>query len=56
MRRWAAIFQIEPPLKQDRSLISLFTPKRVLELIRYFILFDANIKKNMSISAIFRRL
>ena len=33
------------PSEQDRSLISLFTPKRVLELIRYFILFDANIKK-----------
>ena len=30
---------------RDRNLISLFTPERVLELIRYFALFDANVKK-----------
>lgn len=33
------------PTEQDRNLISLFAPKRVLELIRYFVLFDANVKK-----------
>ncbi len=33
------------PTEQDRNLISLFTPKRALELIRYFILFDSNRKK-----------
>ncbi len=30
---------------QDQAIISLFAQKRVMELIRYFILFDANIKK-----------
>lgn len=33
------------PTEQDRNLISLFAPERVLELIRYFVLFDANVKK-----------
>lgn len=33
------------PTEQDRNLISLFTPARVMELIRYFVLFDANVKK-----------
>lgn len=33
------------PTEQDRSLISLFGKKRALELIRYFVLFDANVKK-----------
>lgn len=31
--------------EQDRAVISLFSPERVMELIRYFILFDSNIKK-----------
>ena len=31
--------------EQDRSLVSLLHPSRVMELIRYFILFDANVKK-----------
>lgn len=33
------------PTEQDRILISLFTQSRVMELIRYFVLFDANVKK-----------
>lgn len=33
------------PTEQDRNLISLFSRERVMELIRYFILFDANVKK-----------
>lgn len=30
---------------QDKNLISLFTPERTMELMRYFILYDANVKK-----------
>ena len=33
------------PTEQDKNIISLFSQKRVMELMRYFILFDANIKK-----------
>lgn len=33
------------PTEQDRNIISLFSQERVFELIRYFILFDANVKK-----------
>ena len=33
------------PTEQDKNLISLFNKERVFELIRYFILFDANVKK-----------
>ena len=33
------------PTEQDRNLISLFSRERVVELIRYFVLFDANVKK-----------
>ncbi len=33
------------PTEQDRALISLCHPARVKELIQYFILFDANVKK-----------
>ncbi len=33
------------PTEQDRNMISLFSKERVFELIRYFILFDANVKK-----------
>lgn len=33
------------PTEQDRNIISLFSKERVMELIRYFILFDANVKK-----------
>ena len=30
---------------QDRDIISLFAPQRLIELTKYFIVFDANIKK-----------
>ena len=33
------------PTDQDRNLISLFSKERVMDLIRYFVLFDANMKK-----------
>lgn len=33
------------PTVQDQNIISLFSKERIFELIRYFILFDANVKK-----------
>ena len=33
------------PTEQDRNIISLFSKARVKELVRYFVLFDANVKK-----------
>ena len=33
------------PTVQDKTMISLFSKERVMELIRYFILFDENVKK-----------
>ena len=33
------------PTEQDRSFISLLSKERVKELVRYFVLFDANVKK-----------
>ena len=33
------------PTEQDRNIISLLSRERVMELIRYFVLFDANVKK-----------
>lgn len=33
------------PTAQDRGIISLFHPERLLEITRYFIIFDANVKK-----------
>lgn len=33
------------PTVQDRNIVSLFHPKRVLDLIRFFILYDKNVKK-----------
>ena len=33
------------PTEQDRNIISLFSRERIKELIRYFVLFDANVKK-----------
>lgn len=33
------------PTEQDRNIISLFCRDRVMELIRFFVLFDANVKK-----------
>lgn len=33
------------PTEQDKNMISLFSKERVMELMRYFILYDANVKK-----------
>lgn len=33
------------PTVQDKNIISLFSVERIMELIRYFVLFDANVKK-----------
>ena len=33
------------PTEQDRALVSLFSPERLLRIVRYFILYDANAKK-----------
>ena len=33
------------PTEQDRNIIALFSLDRVMELIHYFVLFDANVKK-----------
>jgi type I restriction enzyme R subunit len=33
------------PTEQDKTLVSLFAPERLLRLTRYFTLYDANVKK-----------
>jgi type I restriction enzyme R subunit len=33
------------PTEQDKALVSLFAPERLLRLTRYFTLYDANVKK-----------
>jgi type I restriction enzyme R subunit len=33
------------PTEQDKALVSLFSPERLLRLTRYFTLYDANVKK-----------
>lgn len=33
------------PTTQDRTIVALFHPKRIVELMRYFTLFDKNVKK-----------
>lgn len=43
--RLKALVPNRMPTEQDRNIVSLFSPERVYELIRYFILFDANVKK-----------
>lgn len=43
--RLKALVTDRMPTEQDRNIVSLFSPERVYELIRYFILFDANVKK-----------
>lgn len=43
--RLSALVPDRMPTEQDRNTVSLFSPERVFELIRYFILFDANVKK-----------
>lgn len=43
--RLSALVPDRMPTEQDRNIVSLFSADRVYELIRYFILFDANVKK-----------
>ena len=43
--RLKALVPDRMPTEQDRNTVSLFSRERVFELIRYFILFDANVKK-----------
>lgn len=43
--RLKALVPDRMPTEQDRNIVSLFSSERVYELIRYFILFDANVKK-----------
>lgn len=43
--RLKALVSDRMPTEQDRNTVSLFSRERVFELIRYFILFDANVKK-----------
>lgn len=33
------------PTEQDKALVSLYSPERLLKLTRYFIVYDANVKK-----------
>lgn len=39
------LFDDRMPTEQDKNIISLFSKERVMELMRYFILYDANVKK-----------
>lgn len=43
--RLKALVPDRMPTEQDRNTVSLFSRERVFELIRYFVLFDANVKK-----------
>lgn len=43
--RLKALVPDRMPTEQDRNTVSLFSRERVFELIRYFIRFDANVKK-----------
>lgn len=43
--RLKALITDRMPTEQDRNIVSLFSRERVFELIRYFVLFDANVKK-----------
>ena len=43
--RLKALVPDRMPTEQDRNIVSLFSADRVYELIRSFILFDANVKK-----------
>lgn len=44
-RKLAWLIPDRMPTEQDKNIISLFSRERVFDLIRYFILFDANVKK-----------
>lgn len=43
--RLAQLVADRAPTEQDRNMISLFGRERLMELSRYFVLFDANVKK-----------
>lgn len=43
--RLAQLVTDRAPTEQDRIIISLFSRERLMELTRYFVLFDANVKK-----------
>ena len=43
--RLAQLVTDRAPTEQDRNIISLFSRERLMELTRYFVLFDANVKK-----------
>ena len=43
--RLAQLVADRAPMEQDRNMISLFSRERLMELTRYFVLFDANVKK-----------
>lgn len=43
--RLAQLVADRAPTEQDRNIISLFSQERLMELTRYFVLFDANVKK-----------
>ena len=44
-RKMAQLIQDRTPTVQDKDIVSLFTPVRLLELTKYFVLFDYNVKK-----------
>ena len=52
-RKMAQLIQDRTPTVQDKDIVSLFTPVRLLELTKYFVLFDYNVKNDLPISAIF---
>ena len=43
--RLAQLVADRAPTEQDRNIISLFSRERLMDLTRYFVLFDANVKK-----------
>ena len=44
-RKMAQLILDRTPTVQDKDIVSLFTPVRLLELTKYFVLFDYNVKK-----------
>ena len=44
-RKMAQLIPNRTPTVQDKDIVSLFTPVRLLELTKYFVLFDYNVKK-----------
>lgn len=43
--RLAELLSERIPTEQDKNIISLLSKERVMEIVRYFILYDANVKK-----------